>query len=44
MHESLEEFEIWPGLTTDGGVSCPLASEKIPIRLIIGKNGVATFY
>ena len=38
MHESLEEFEIRPDLTTDCGVSCPLASEKIP-----GKNGVATF-
>ena len=23
MHESLDEFEIWPDLTTDFGVSCP---------------------
>ena len=23
MHESLDEFEIWPDLTTDYGVSCP---------------------
>ena len=23
MHESLEEFEVWPGPTTDYGVSCP---------------------
>ena len=23
MHESLEEFEIWPDPTTDCGVSCP---------------------
>ena len=23
MHESLDEFEIWPDLTTDNGVSCP---------------------
>ena len=23
MHESLEELEIWPDLTTDCGVSCP---------------------
>ena len=23
MHESLEEFEIWPDLTTDCRVSCP---------------------
>ena len=33
MHESSEEFEIWLDLTTDCGVSCPLASEKIPIDL-----------
>ena len=23
MHESLDEFEIWPDSTTDCGVSCP---------------------
>ena len=23
MHESLDEFEIWPDSTTDHGVSCP---------------------
>ena len=23
MHETSEEFEIWPDLTTDCGVSCP---------------------
>ena len=23
MHENSEEFEIWPDLTTDCGVSCP---------------------
>ena len=23
MHESLDEFKIWPALTTDYGVSCP---------------------
>ena len=23
MHESLDEFEIWPDLTTDYGLSCP---------------------
>ena len=33
MHESLKEFEIRPYLTTDCRVSCPLASEKIPIDL-----------
>ena len=33
MHESSEELEIWQDLTTDCGVSCPLASEKIPIDL-----------
>ena len=37
MHESSEEFKIRPDPTTDSGVSCPLASEKI-----MGKNGVAT--
>ena len=31
MHESLEEFEILHNLTTNCGVSCPLALEKIPI-------------
>ena len=41
MHESSKEFEIWPDPTTDCGVSCPLASEKIPHRRIMGKNGVA---
>ena len=30
MHESSEEIEIRPDLTTDCGVSCPLASEKSP--------------
>ena len=33
MHESSQEFEIRPDPTTDCGVSCPLASEKIPIDL-----------
>ena len=23
MHENSEDFEIWPDLTTDCGVSCP---------------------
>ena len=23
MHESLDEFEIWPDSTTDYGISCP---------------------
>ena len=32
-HESSEDYEIRPDLTTDCGVSCPLASEKIPIDL-----------
>ena len=43
MHESSEELEIRPDLTTDCGVSCPLASEKKSFRLIMGKNGVTTF-
>ena len=25
MHESLDEFEIWPDSTTDYGDSCPLS-------------------
>ena len=43
MHESLEESEIRPDLTTDCGVSCPLESEKKTHILIMGKNGVAIF-
>ena len=30
MHESLDEFEFWPGSITDYGVSCPSASYKAP--------------
>ena len=33
MHESSEEIEIRPDLTTDCRVSCPSAAEKIPIDL-----------
>ena len=33
MYNILEEFEFRPDLTTDYGVSCPWASEKIPIDL-----------
>ena len=33
IHKSLHEFEIRPDPTTDNRVSCPLASEKIPIDL-----------
>ena len=33
MHESSEEFKIRPDRTTDCGVSCPSASEKVPIDL-----------
>ena len=32
-HNILDEFEFRPDLTTDYGVSCPWASEKIPIDL-----------
>ena len=28
MHESMDEFEIWPDSTMDNGVSCPSAYEK----------------
>ena len=33
MHNILDEFEFRPDQTTDYGVSCPWASEKIPIDL-----------
>ena len=33
MHNILNEFEFRPDRTTDHGVSCPWASEKIPIDL-----------
>ena len=33
MHNILDEFEFRPDWTTDYGVSCPWASEKIPIDL-----------
>ena len=33
MHNILDEFEFWPDRTTDYGVSCPWALEKIPIDL-----------
>ena len=33
MHNIMNEFEFRPDLTTDYGVSCPWASEKIPIDL-----------
>ena len=33
MHNILDEFKFRPDWTTDYGVSCPLASEKIPIDL-----------
>ena len=33
IHESSEEFEVRRDSTTDCGVNCPLASEKISIDL-----------
>ena len=33
MHNILDKFEFWPDQTTDYGVICPWASEKIPIDL-----------
>ena len=33
MYNMLDEFEFGPDRTTDYGVSCPWASEKIPIDL-----------
>ena len=43
MHMSSEEFEIRRDSTTDSGVSCPLASEKNPHRLIMGKTVLPFF-
>ena len=43
MHGGSEEFEIRADTTTDCGVSCPLASEKNPHRLIIGKMVLPLF-
>ena len=43
MHESSGEFEIRPDLTTNCGVSCPLASGKIPIGLLCGKMVLSLF-
>ena len=37
MHKSSQEFEIRSDPTSDCGVSCPLASEKNPHRLIMGQ-------
>ena len=33
MHNILDELEFWPDRTTDYRVSCPWASEKIPLDL-----------
>ena len=33
MYYILDEFEFWPDLATDYGVSCPSASGKNPIDL-----------
>ena len=37
MHKISDEFENWPDRTTDYRVSCPWASKKILIRLLMGK-------
>ena len=43
MHESLDEFEIWPHSTMDYGVSYPWAYEKkIPLTYN-GENDVIIF-
>ena len=34
MHESLNEFEIRPDTTTDSGVNCPWASEKLMYNVV----------
>ena len=43
MHESSEEFEVRPDLTTDCGVSCLGRLAKSPYTYN-GKNGIATFF
>ena len=43
MHNILDEFEFWPDVTTDYGVSCPWASEKNSHRLIMGKRSLHVF-
>ena len=43
MYKSSEEFEIQRDSTTDCGVICPLASEKNPHRLIMGKTVLPLF-
>ena len=43
MHNILDEFEFRPDLTTDYGVSCPWASEKIPIDLLWEKQSHHVF-
>ena len=42
-HNILDEFEFRPDLTTDNGVSCPWASEKIPIDLYREKRSHYVF-
>ena len=34
MHENLDEFEFVPDTTTDSGVICPLASEKLMYNIV----------
>ena len=43
IHDCSEEFEVKPDLATDCGVSCPWASEKIPIDSIMGKTALPLF-
>ena len=34
MHESLDEFKFRPDTTTDSGVICPFASEKLRYNVV----------
>ena len=34
MHESLNGFDIWQNPTTDYGVSCPCAPEKLMYNIV----------
>ena len=43
MHNILDEFEFRPNQATDYRVSCPWASEKIPIDLYWEKQGQHVF-
>ena len=45
MHKSLDEFEFWPDLRTDYGISCPWAFKKLMSPLFMPRHQkVAGYY